>query len=306
MGNTWVTNILHYLDEEGAFAVKSGPARRIAERTCAIVEAVTSRPADADRVTAVRCRRRPGRKPCIGAIIAGYAEGDATTIVWGCPICGDEGHINGWQETQWDKRKVCPSEARAPIRPAVVGPASMDDVVFSVRRIRVMSKAERTLLCDEVYNRQPALLAHVLVLSRLGVPMEKVDRVLHILLILYDLFSRTSPAGLPPVSEETLERVNANQLALLKLMNTEERSEARRLCRLSVESHPEINVLAFIIGDLGDAGITDMSKREDEYCVRAARNLLDAIVQVRGRPGGDSPANGTSRISFRGSSGPSS
>lgn len=88
--------------------------------------------------------------------------------------------------------------------------------------------------------------------------------------------------------EESLERVNANQLALLKLMDTEERSEAGRLCSLSVTAHPEINVLAFMIGDLRDAGITDMAKQEDEYCVRAVRNLLDAIIQTRGLPGGDS------------------
>jgi len=29
MGNTWVTNALHYLDEDGEFAVRTGPARRM-------------------------------------------------------------------------------------------------------------------------------------------------------------------------------------------------------------------------------------------------------------------------------------
>ena len=50
---------------------------------------------------------------------------------------------------------------------------------------------------------------------------------------------------------------------------------------------PEINALALMIGELRDAGITDMSKKEDEYCVRTERNLLDAIIQARGRTGGD-------------------
>lgn len=106
MGNTWVSNILHYLNEDGEFAVKSGPARRIAEHTCAIVKAVTSRPAGADWTTDVPCRRRPGRKPCIGPIIASYAKDDPATIVWGCPVCEDEGCIRGWQETRWDRRKL--------------------------------------------------------------------------------------------------------------------------------------------------------------------------------------------------------
>ena len=106
MGNTWVTNILHYLDEDGEFAMKSGPARRVAEHMCAIVESVTSRPREAGWLTDVLCRRRPGRKPCVGIIMAGYAEDDPTAIVWGCPVCKDEGHISGWQETCWDRRKL--------------------------------------------------------------------------------------------------------------------------------------------------------------------------------------------------------
>ncbi|MEI6150825.1 MAG: hypothetical protein WCS01_17155 [bacterium] len=106
MGNTWVTNVLHYLDEDGQFAVKSGPARRMAEYTGSIIEAVTSRPAgDDDWVTAIQCRRRPGRVRCLAPIIAGYWEEDPTTIVWGCPACKDEGYISGWQETLWDRRK---------------------------------------------------------------------------------------------------------------------------------------------------------------------------------------------------------
>lgn len=290
MSETWVIDIRHYLDEGGNLSLPRGPARKLAEYVGSIVHAVTSLPMDSGlTVTSVRCRCRPKRKHCPADLIAGYSPGDRSVIAWQCPACGISGNVTGWQETQWDRRKVRLSGTQAPIRPTAVGPASIDDVVASVRRIRAMSQAERMSICDEIYSRQPALLAHVLVLPRLGVPMVKLDRVLHILLILYDLFSRTSPAALPPVSEETLERVNANQLALLKLMGTEERSEAGRLCRLSLESHPEINALAFIIGDLDDAGITDMSKREDEYCVRAARNLLDAIVQARGWPNGDSP-----------------
>mgnify|MGYP007062789625 CR=1 FL=1 len=57
MGNTWVTNILHSLDEDGEFAAPPGPARRLAEYMGSIVKAVTSRPPDQkDWVTAVQRR----------------------------------------------------------------------------------------------------------------------------------------------------------------------------------------------------------------------------------------------------------
>jgi hypothetical protein len=91
----------------GEFGVKSGPARRIAEYFCSIVEAVTSRPVGTeDCVTSVQCRRMPGHRRCWGRILAEYREADRTTIVWLCPVCDDNGAIGGWQETLWDKRKL--------------------------------------------------------------------------------------------------------------------------------------------------------------------------------------------------------
>ncbi|MBU4365698.1 MAG: hypothetical protein L6437_08560 [Kiritimatiellae bacterium] len=69
MGNTWVTNMLHSLDNNGVLIRKPGPAclgvvpsagrrraRRLAEYFGSIVEAVTARPRDeADWVTAIQC-----------------------------------------------------------------------------------------------------------------------------------------------------------------------------------------------------------------------------------------------------------
>jgi len=40
--------------------------------------------------------------PCYEQAV--YAEDEPTPIVWGCPVCKDEGYISGWQETLWDKR----------------------------------------------------------------------------------------------------------------------------------------------------------------------------------------------------------
>ena len=106
MGNTWVTNMLHSLDDNGVLIRKPGPALSLAEYFGSIMEAVTARPKEEeDWVTAIQCRRRPGRLRCVAPIVAGYAEDHPHTIVWQCPACGDNGYISGWQETQRDKRK---------------------------------------------------------------------------------------------------------------------------------------------------------------------------------------------------------
>ena len=104
MGNTWVIDIRHYLDDEGEIAVPSGPARKLAEYIGEIILCVTAGPSAEDGAIPLPCRRRPGRKPCYGIVTAGYSESDRQTIVWQCQGCGDEGSISGWQETQWDRR----------------------------------------------------------------------------------------------------------------------------------------------------------------------------------------------------------
>jgi hypothetical protein len=49
----------------------------------------------------LKCRRRPGRKPCPGEIETDF-EPDTDTIVWWCPVCGENGYITNWQGTLWD------------------------------------------------------------------------------------------------------------------------------------------------------------------------------------------------------------
>ena len=101
MGDTWNADLTHFLDTEGRFAAPRGPARRLAEYFAAIV-AMASRPElTAPPEYRVRCRRRPGRKPCGGSIEADF-DPDTEAIEWWCPVCGDNGYIRNWKGTMWD------------------------------------------------------------------------------------------------------------------------------------------------------------------------------------------------------------
>lgn len=101
VGDTWITDLTHFLDEEGRIAPTKGPARRLAEFFASIV-AMGSHPEPiAPPEYRVRCRRRPGRKPCAGLI---EVDLDPVTedVEWWCPICGDNGYIQNWKGTMWD------------------------------------------------------------------------------------------------------------------------------------------------------------------------------------------------------------
>jgi hypothetical protein len=106
MGDTWVTDMRHYLDEEGCLPETiPGPALNIALFLGSIVGWVTSHHRGTYEQTNVPCRRTPGHRRCVGDIHA-RLEPDGAAISWECPICGDNGFVRGWQDTLWDRRNA--------------------------------------------------------------------------------------------------------------------------------------------------------------------------------------------------------
>ena len=100
MGDTWITDMTHFLDQWGQPAEFRGS--RIAKHLGAIVSYLTSSPSDTMCELPLSCRRRPNRKACPGKIHAGFEPG-TDNIIWSCPVCDDRGLIHHWQNTFWDK-----------------------------------------------------------------------------------------------------------------------------------------------------------------------------------------------------------
>jgi hypothetical protein len=102
MGDTWITDMTHFLDVLDPDADVPASARRFAEYMGRIVEEATVNPPLILLDTAIRCRRRPGRKPCPGHIRL-ICNDDVGEILWECTSCDDRGSISGWQGTPWDR-----------------------------------------------------------------------------------------------------------------------------------------------------------------------------------------------------------
>lgn len=100
----FVSDLKHFLDMPDH---APGPARRLGEQLSLIVRAATAGPGGARWVSAVRCRRRPGHRPCPGHLAVFRLDATAP-IRWSCPDCGDEGTISGWEDSPFDLRRVRP------------------------------------------------------------------------------------------------------------------------------------------------------------------------------------------------------
>jgi hypothetical protein len=97
LGNYWGIHLPHFLTPNGTLAPLSGRGLRLAEYWTQIVAQATLY----DEPTTLRCRRRPGRRPCTGVLTI-FFDVDNDDVLWFCPVCNDEGRIGGWQDTFWD------------------------------------------------------------------------------------------------------------------------------------------------------------------------------------------------------------
>ena len=83
MGDTWVTDMTHFLDDTGQIGEMPAPARNLAEAVLKL----------------------------------GSGE-----IVWRCPACDDNGLISGWARTPWDRARPRSRSRRGERQPGA-GPA---------------------------------------------------------------------------------------------------------------------------------------------------------------------------------------
>ncbi len=101
MADTWMTDITHFLDDEGELISEPQEAHRLAEYFAAIILMVSYPDPEYPQEYSVKCRRRPNRKPCLEEI-AGWIEPESDEIFWICPKCNDKGRISNWRGTMWD------------------------------------------------------------------------------------------------------------------------------------------------------------------------------------------------------------
>lgn len=98
MGRTRVTDMsAEFAREAGAEARPAALVRYLGR----IVAAATATHPGITIESAIRCRRRPGHRPCAGYILVRRQE-LPPEIQWGCPACHDRGLIHNWRGTPYD------------------------------------------------------------------------------------------------------------------------------------------------------------------------------------------------------------
>lgn len=117
------------------------PARRMAEHLMLLVRAATAGEGGQPWVSALPCRRRPGRRPCPGHF-ALLRTDVPPSIEWRCTACGDEGVIRGWEGSVFDLRPQRPELVSMPTIRVTI-PA---EVAATLRDLRLVDTAGERLV----------------------------------------------------------------------------------------------------------------------------------------------------------------
>ena len=162
-------------------------------------------------------------------------------------------------------------------------PISLEQVAQAISYVDSLDVEAKTKRVDRIFEDQPAVLGAVVQLHSLGVDYPVQEHAFHVLLVLYECFTRFV-SGLPKITEQMVQAAFDNNVAMLRFYDEETQEEAIRLQRLAATKHPEQNVQAFVVGYLSEHFPT--FSRENELVINACTAVMNAFVEAKQSPKG--------------------
>lgn len=159
---------------------------------------------------------------------------------------------------------------------------SIAQLATAIKKVRAMSLDAQVALTEEIHARQPHLLASCIALSRLGVDISAIERLLQLLLVCYQAM-KESGLQWPMISAEEQERQLQRLVgSVLFSENIADPVTADKARSQYVASHPEQPLLAFVISE-SNQWLLDLARRNaesesDKYVMMVAVNLANCIA----------------------------
>jgi hypothetical protein len=142
-----------------------------------------------------------------------------------------------------------------------------------------MAPAQKVRLADEIFAKQPNLLASILALPRIGVGMVELEVPLHILFVTFQAMKRSGHAW-PIVTEELQDRCMQRLTARARFNDGLPGDLADQVAQQFCDEHPERYLLAFVYGYLGEHELLRVRTDAEKYLLMAALNLVECVASV--------------------------
>lgn len=158
---------------------------------------------------------------------------------------------------------------------------SQAQVAQAVVAVERLSAPER-VLADEIYLRQPNLLASVLVLARMGVSLQQLEVSIHLLLVAYQAI-KASGLDWPLITEDVQERCLQRLNGGIRFDEGLSPELMRQAAQQRVDDHAQRYLLSFVHGYLRDRDLLAVRSDAEKYLLLAAFNLVECIAAATPR-----------------------
>jgi hypothetical protein len=168
-----------------------------------------------------------------------------------------------------------------------VGRISLEHVATAVRKLRLMDMPQKTAIIDEIYLKQPSLLASCVVQRNLGADDRSVEFLLNLLLTCY-VAMRESGFEWPMISETAQERELERTVGAILFSEQLSDPAAADAARAQyISAHPEQPLLALVTTEC-NAWLQDLAQKyaekdSDKYVMMASVNLVNCIAHSTAR-----------------------
>ena len=142
-----------------------------------------------------------------------------------------------------------------------------------------MNMSQKERLADEVFQKQPHVLASCLAQKQLGVCLEKMEFLVELMLI---CFQAMKESGLTwqLITEDEQERQLARYVGAVRFGEDLPAGLRERAMAQYIEAHPEKELLAFVHGETAKWLQRIVPDESDKYVVLAAMTLMNCIAFV--------------------------
>jgi hypothetical protein len=168
-----------------------------------------------------------------------------------------------------------------------VGRISVEHVANAIRKLQRMDLPQKTVIVDDIYLKQPNLLASCIVQRKFGADDQTIEFLLNLLLTCY-VAMQESGFEWPLISETEQERELERTVGAILFSEELTNPAAANAARAQyVSTHPEQPLLALVTSEckawLQDLAQRKAEKESDKYVMMALVNLVNCIAHAPAR-----------------------
>ncbi len=152
-------------------------------------------------------------------------------------------------------------------------------LIRAITDVGAMSDSAKETLAAQIQHEQPHLFGSCLVQARLGVPMEKLAFLLHLLFVCYQAMKLTGISW-PVISEDELDRQLQRFAGLVKFSDGLSSDLRTTSASQFAADHPEPELLAYVQVETSAWLARVEHEDADKYLLLAAWNLVNCIAYV--------------------------